>query len=72
MSGGDGDNWYWCLEHDRAEPEGEQCPAEDRLGPYPSRQEAVNWRQKADARDERWKEQDRQWEGEDEDWATEP
>ncbi len=65
------DNWYWCFEHDRAEPEGEQCPAEDRLGPYGSRQEAVNWRQKADARNERWKEQDRKWEGEDEDWGTE-
>ena len=58
--------WYWCFEHQRAEPEGEQCPAEDRLGPYPTRQEAVDWRVKHEARDELWKEQDRRWEGEDE------
>ena len=57
---------YWCFRHERAEAEGEQCPADDRLGPYPSRQEAVNWREKADARNELWKQQDREWEGEDE------
>ena len=61
------DSWYWCLEHDRPEPEGDQCRADDRMGPYPSREEAVNWRHKADQREERWKEQDRQWEGETED-----
>ena len=62
--------WYWCFNHNRPEPEGEQCPGEDRLGPYPTREEAVNWREKADARNERWKEQDREWEGEDEDGNT--
>jgi hypothetical protein len=67
MSEPDRDRWYWCLRHERPEHEGEQCPAQDRLGPYSSRQEALNWREKAEARDERWREQDRQWEGEDED-----
>lgn len=71
MSSVGSESWYWCFDHGRPEPEGEQCPAEDRLGPYGSRQEALNWRQKAEARNERWKEQDRKWEGEDEDWATE-
>ena len=64
-------NWYWCFAHEEAEPEGEQCAAEDRLGPYRSREEAANWRQRVEERDEAWKEQDRQWEGEEEDWATE-
>ena len=58
--------WYWCLRHDRAEPEGQQCAAEDRLGPYPSRQEAQRWKETVDERNERWREQDRQWEGLDE------
>ena len=62
--------WYWCFKHARPEPEGEQCAAEDRLGPYPTREEAVNWRDKADARNERWKQQDREWAGEDEDGNT--
>lgn len=62
--------WYWCFKHQRPEPEGEQCAAEDRLGPYPTHQEAVNWREKADARNERWKQQDREWEGEDEEGNT--
>lgn len=67
MSGpGDG-KWYWCFEHATAEPEGSQCRAEDRLGPYGSREEAVRWREKAEARDERWRQQDREWEGDD-DW----
>lgn len=60
------EGWYWCFEHQRAEPEGEQCRASNRLGPYRSRQEALHWREQAEAREERWREQDRKWEGEDE------
>lgn len=64
-------DWYWCLRHERPEPEGEQCPAGDRMGPYTSREEARNWKDKAESRNERWKEEDRRWEGEDEEGETE-
>ena len=70
MSPDEGGRWYWCFAHDRPEAEGEQCAAEDRLGPYGSREEAVHWRDKVEARNERWKQQDREWEGEDEEGDT--
>ena len=57
--------WYWCLRHGRPEPEGQQCAAVDRLGPYPSREQALHWREQVDQRNEAWREQDRQWEGDD-------
>jgi hypothetical protein len=31
--------WYYCLRHRRVE-EGPDCPARNRLGPYPTRAEA--------------------------------
>ena len=60
-------SWYFCQRHDRAEPEGEACRALDRLGPYPTREAAENWRELAAARNEEWEEQERAWEGDDED-----
>ena len=70
MSPDEGGRWYWCFAHDRPEAEGEQCAGDDRLGPYGSREEAVHWRDKVEARNERWKQQDREWEGEDEEGNT--
>jgi hypothetical protein len=32
-------SWWWCLRHGAVE-EGEGCPNKDRLGPYPSREQA--------------------------------
>lgn len=61
-TGGQG-SWYWCLRHRRAEPEGGQCPADDRLGPYASRQEALDWRARVEARNEAWDEEDERWTG---------
>ncbi len=60
-------SWYWCFRHSRAEPEGEQCAANDRLGPYPTREQALHWREQVDQRNEAWREQDRRWEGDDTD-----
>ncbi|AJE85995.1 hypothetical protein SLNWT_5619 [Streptomyces albus] len=28
-------DWYYCLQHGKVE-EGPECPAQDRMGPYPS------------------------------------
>ena len=64
MSDGGGE-FYWCLRHQRVEPAEEACPAENRMGPYGSREEARAWRDKVEQRNEAWKEQDREWEGED-------
>ena len=44
------DKWYWCFEHQRAEHEGDQCRATDRLGPYPSEEAARNWQATKEAR----------------------
>ncbi len=54
MSGGD---WYWCLKHHTVEPY-EGCKAEDRLGPYASRDEAAHALQKVQERNERWDAED--------------
>lgn len=56
--------WYFCLDHDRAEPEGEACKADNRLGPYASREEAEAWRERVESRNDDWDEQDEKWEGE--------
>ncbi len=51
--------WYYCLEHGTVE-EGPQCPAKNRLGPYPSRQEAENAMNTAAERNQSW-ENDPRW-----------
>ena len=47
------EQWYWCLHHQRVEP-AEGCPNSERLGPYPTREAAENWRQTTAARNEAW------------------
>lgn len=56
--------WFWCLDHGRAE-QGVGCRAERRLGPYPSADDAANWRQLRDAREQAWEDDDRRWSGDD-------
>lgn len=55
--------WYWCLEHDRVEAAEDRCPADNRLGPYPTREAARDWRATVEARNDAWDEQDEEWEG---------
>jgi len=57
------DEWYWCLQHGTAERR-EGCRAADRLGPYASAEEAARWRERVDARNERWEDADERWSGE--------
>ena len=54
--------WFWCLEHQRAEPR-HGCRAERRLGPYPTAEAAAEWQQRRDAREDRWDADDEAWEG---------
>ena len=61
-AGGRGSEWYWCLEHGKAEPAG-QCRAEQQMGPYGSPEEAARWRERVEGRNEAWEAQDERWEG---------
>ena len=58
--------WYWCTRHNRVEPD-RGCPATFRFGPYATRQEAENYADLAQTRNERWEDEDERWEGDD-DW----
>jgi hypothetical protein len=57
----DGGDFYWCLEHQQVE-QGPGCRVDNRLGPYPTAEDATNWRQRVDARNEDWEEEDERWE----------
>lgn len=60
-------SWYWCLKHGRAE-DGDGsgvCPPQDRLGPYESREAAEHWKDRVEARNQRWDREDREERGED-------
>ena len=52
---------YWCLRHHAVEPF-EGCRAEDRLGPYPTRDEAAHALQKVQERNEKWDREDEEYE----------
>lgn len=45
--------WYYCLRHEKVE-EGPDCPAKNRLGPYPSRTDAEQAMEKVAERNEEW------------------
>jgi len=45
--------WWYCVRHHRVEPE-DGCPGKDRLGPYPSRQEAARALETVRERNEQW------------------
>ncbi len=54
--------WWWCLDHNAAEPGDTHCPPDRRWGPYASKEEAERWREKAAARNEQWDREDEEWE----------
>ncbi|MDF3288449.1 hypothetical protein [Streptomyces silvisoli] len=51
--------WYYCLKDHKVE-EGPECPALERLGPYPTAAEAARAIDTAEERNEEW-EQDPRW-----------
>jgi len=55
--------WFWCLRHQRPEHAESACEAEQRLGPYPSEEEARKWKDRVEARNDQWDNEDRRWEG---------
>ncbi len=56
------DQWYWCIKDQRAE-QGLGCRAQDRLGPYATQEEAINWRESVKRRNKRWDAEDERWSG---------
>jgi hypothetical protein len=51
--------FYYCLKHNKVEAAGE-CPAKNRLGPYPTADEAALALHRVDERNDEWERQDRQ------------
>lgn len=49
--------WYYCFKHDKVETR-EECRRGDRLGPYPTPEDAANWRQRVEQRNEAWDSQE--------------
>ena len=45
--------WYYCLKHRKVE-EGPECPAKNRLGPYPTPVEAEHAMEIAAERNQEW------------------
>ena len=58
-----GERWYFCLVHQRVEPE-QGCAHSERLGPYATRDEAERALQTAAERNETWDE-DPRWKDDD-------
>lgn len=57
----DDTEWYWDLIRNRAVRASERGPADQVLGPYPSRFEAENWKAKVEERNEGWDAADAEW-----------
>lgn len=57
----DATEWYWDLRREVAVPADQRGPADDMLGPYPSRAEAENWKAKVAERNEAWDDADEEW-----------
>jgi hypothetical protein len=50
-------DWYYCFKHQKVEKR-DDCRQMDRMGPYPTRQDAENWRDRVAARNAAWGDDD--------------
>jgi hypothetical protein len=48
--------WYYCFKHKKIETR-DECHRMDRMGPYPTAEDAENWRERVVARNEAWEEE---------------
>jgi len=46
-------DWYYCFKHKKVEQR-DDCRQMDRMGPYPTREDAENWRQRVATRNQAW------------------
>jgi hypothetical protein len=49
--------WYYCFKHKKVETL-QDCTLMDRMGPYPAKEDAENWRERLDERNEAWQQED--------------
>lgn len=49
--------WYYCFKHQTVETR-DECNQMDRMGPYPTRKAAHNWRERVTERNEAWGDDD--------------
>ncbi len=61
MAFGRKERWYWCQEHERAEPRKSACARDKRLGPYESKEAAERWKERFEERAEAAEEFDEKW-----------
>ena len=50
-------SWYYCFKHKKVETRHE-CNEMDRMGPYPTREDAADWQQRVAARNAAWDAED--------------
>jgi hypothetical protein len=50
-------SWYWCFKHRKVETQ-DECRQRDRMGPYPTREDADNWQQRVAERNAAWGDDD--------------
>jgi len=49
--------WYYCFKHETVETH-DECDHVDRMGPYPSREDAENWQELVAERNKAWEEEE--------------
>ncbi len=49
--------WYYCFKHEKVETH-DECHQRDRMGPYATREEAENWRERVAERNAEWDRQE--------------
>lgn len=54
-------DWYWDLDRQIAVRADNRGPADQTLGPYPSKAEAENWKSTAERRNDMWESDDEEW-----------
>jgi hypothetical protein len=50
-------DWYYCFKHHKVERI-EDCNQMDRMGPYPTREDAEHWRERVAERNAAWDAED--------------
>ena len=56
--------FYWCLRHNRVETGDDLCPAQYRLGPYATADDAARALETVEKRNAEWDAEDARWTGE--------
>jgi hypothetical protein len=63
-SGPGGGGYFWCLRHNRVETGDDVCPAQYRLGPYATADDATRALETVEKRNAKWDAEDARWTGE--------